>query len=169
MIKEEAFEFLRQNQPLPDDSGLSEEMVSRYNEIRLFFTENPDEDAVPLLLNSFGAGDGFGVYQLIEDVVGPHSSEVVVPYLVKALSSAVGSARYWCAQIAARFPSPDLIEPLGKLLRDDDYDVRYAAVTALEQIPGQKSSDILKRAFDVEQDEELKDLIREVLESRSTH
>ena len=69
MTDNEAIEFLKTVQPLPDDSELSEELIAQYDEVRKHFIKSPNELAVPLLLNSFGDGDGFGVYQLVEDAI----------------------------------------------------------------------------------------------------
>ena len=93
MNTQEALEFLEQNQPMPADSELTEEHIAKYDEIRSFFIESPDLACLPLFLNSFGDGDGFGVYQLIEDVIGQLRFEEVLPHLLDALSSPFRSVR----------------------------------------------------------------------------
>ena len=69
MTVEQGLAFLNAYQPMPDDTELSEELVRAYDEVRRFFIEHPDARCIPLFLKSFGAGDGFGVYQLVEDVL----------------------------------------------------------------------------------------------------
>ena len=163
MTREEALRFLRMRQPMPDDHDLSDAEISLYDDARKFFLKNPTEEAVSLFLNSFGNGNGRGVYQLVEDVITLHPPAVVVPSLVTALSSPVKSVQYWSAQISANFPHPDLIPPLEELLSKGDYDMKYAAITALEQIPEESASNVLRKALDVEPDEELREIISDAL------
>ena len=69
--KEEALKFLEAYQPLPSDSELSKNIniLNIYNEVRKYFLTHYDPRCIPLFLNSFGGRNGFGVYQLIEDVL----------------------------------------------------------------------------------------------------
>jgi HEAT repeat protein len=71
--------------------------------------------------------------------------------------------RYWTAQIAACFPAPELVPELEKLLDEDDFDLRYATVTALEQIDDRRVSSILQRTLERETNEEMRDLLRDAL------
>lgn len=162
MTREEALGFLRRHQPMPDDEALSEELVARYDRIREYFIANPDPEAVPLFLNSFGRGDGFGVYQLVEDVLAVHDPDVVITALNSALNSGRTSVSYWSAQIAANYPDASLIQPLGHLLEKGDFDTKYAAITALEQIGGPAVLLLLRNALEREPDDELRDLLEEV-------
>jgi hypothetical protein len=163
MTKTQALEFLSNNQPMPDDNLLTKDVIDRYDQVRKWFLDNPDRDCIPLFLNSFGDGDGLGVYQLIGNVIRKFSSQEVVPHLISALSSKSPSVRYWSAQIAARFPEKELIEPLVKLLDDEDFGIRYMAVVALEQIGGESVQVALKNALDKEDDEDMVELLEEVL------
>ena len=133
MNQSEALEFLRTVQPLPNDDLLSEELIGQYDDVREFFVENPSEDAVPLLLNSFGNGDGLGVYQLVEDAIVNVESEKVVPHLLNALSSTLSSVRYWTTQISANFDDRRLVDSLVKLLNDESVDTRLAALVSIEK------------------------------------
>lgn len=158
MTRDEALEFLRKHQPLPDDDALEGELIGRFDEVRKYFAVHLEPDAVPLLLNSFGSGSGFGVYQLVEDTVAKAPSDVVVSHLAKALASPHRGVRYWNAQLAARFPHTRLLAPLNELLRDADSDIRYAAVTAVEQIDDTAAANLLRRALDEEADAEVRAL-----------
>ncbi|WP_019636598.1 HEAT repeat domain-containing protein [Paenibacillus fonticola] len=160
----EAIEFLRNNQPLVDDSVLEDETIKKYDEVRKFFLSNPDPSCVPLLLNSFGNGDGFGVYQLIEDVIVKFDNELVLPHLINALDSEHKSVRYWNAQIASSFPDTILIEPLIKLLEEKDSDIRYASITALSQIDEESIIEKMKDILKKEDDKDIIELIHEHLE-----
>ncbi len=163
MTEEDALRFLQQNQPMPADADLSQEDAHFYDEVRIFFTQNPSERSIPLLLGSFGNGGGFGVYQMIEDVIKLHSPRIVIPHLVEALTSPIESVQYWCAQIAASFPSTELIAYLATLLESESYDIKCAALIALEQIEDSRVGDVLRTFIDVEQDEELRELALEIL------
>ena len=47
----EAFSFLESHQPMPSDEKLTEIEIKKYEEVRTFFINNPDEQCVPLFLN----------------------------------------------------------------------------------------------------------------------
>jgi HEAT repeat protein len=163
MDTQAALAFLEAHQPMPDDADLDEALIGKYDDVRRHFLENPDERCIPLFLNSFGSGDGFGVYQLIEDVLAQFPPEKVVPHLAAALQSSRQSVRYWSAQIAEFFPEEELVSPLGRLLKDEEFDVRYAAVTALGQISSVASNMLLSEHRQQEADAEISDLIEEIL------
>jgi hypothetical protein len=147
---------------------LTEELMTAYDEIRLFFVGNPDERCVPLFLNSFGNGSGFGVYQLVDNLIAMFPSPVVMPHLVAALRSPFTGVRYWNAQIAALFPDPVLVPILCEMLRNDDIDAKSAAVTALGQIPGDDAEVCLREALLASDDEMLRELIRDAISTRES-
>jgi hypothetical protein len=163
----DALAFLGQHQPLPPDDQLSASLIERYDEVRKFFIEHPDPRCIPLFLNSFGAGSGFGVYQLVEDVFRPFPPEAVVHLLKESLGSPHQSVRYWGAQIAMLFPALELLEPLEKLLDTADSDTRLFAAYALEVMWREKRErqvlDVLKKAAETETDAEVKKVFSEML------
>lgn len=61
---------------------LKQEMMQKYEEVRSYFIDNPDEQCVPLFLNSFGGKDGLGVYQMVEEVILMYDSEIVLPHIL---------------------------------------------------------------------------------------
>lgn len=163
MNSAQAIMFLQNNQPFSKDSEEKFEVIQKYNEVRLYFLNHPDPRCIPLFLNSFGEGSGFGVYQLIEDVLMKYSAEQVVPHLISALHSKHIGVRYWCAHIAASFPTPSLIPPLSNLLGDPDPDIRRAAITALSQIEDDRIIGIIEGVLEKEEDPDVLDLIQEAL------
>ena len=163
MDHSEAIRFLERHQPLPDDKNMSEDVISQYDDVRKWFLKHPDPKCIPLFLNSFGDGDGCGVYPLIEDVIARHSASDVVPCLCDAINSKSPSIRYWCAQIATRFPTKRLVAPLSSLLRDSDFGIRYMAIAALELIGGEDVKQILKDALKGESDEEIRELLQDAI------
>lgn len=159
MNRAEAIQILQRHQPLPPDSSLSEEILSDFDAAREYFVANPDPDAVPLLLNAFGDGSGFGVYQLVEDAICPLPPEVVIPQLISALQSPRPWMRYWVAQVASNFPHPSLVPVLAPMLLSADDDCRAAAATALSFIATPETSALLREAATRTQDPFLQEIV----------
>lgn len=132
MKLKEALSWLENHQPLPNDKELTQEIADTYDLIRKYFMHRSDKKCIPLFLNSFGDRDGWGMYQLIEDALCLFSAQDVLPYLQESLQSHNPYVRQWSAYIASDFPSSSLISPLCKLLADEDYDVKAAAIIALK-------------------------------------
>jgi HEAT repeat protein len=163
MTTDEALQFLRSQQPLPPTREISEGLLRRFDEVRKHFAAHPDNLCVPLLLNSFGEGDGHGVYQLVESTIVAHPDDVVVPALLDGLRNPSGSVRYWNAQIAANYAWPELVTPLADILRRGSLDERMAAVTALEVIGTSEARRELENALESDVENEVKEAIREAL------
>ncbi len=157
MNKEEAIEFLRRHQPMPPDSELTEDLSTRYDEIREYCIAHPDREYIPLFLNSFGEGDGFGVYVLVDRVIRQFSAEEVIPHLIEALHSEHPSVREWCADIAIDFKSPELIDPLRELLQNpnEKQDTRCYAASDLGLIDDERATAVLEDALAKETDPEV--------------
>ena len=135
-----------------------------YDEIRRYFLANPDEECLPLFLNSFGEYDGMGVYQLVEDIILKFKHDKVVNCLIEALKSKHNGVRYWCAQICSLFPDERLINLLIELINDSNQDIRISGITSLSQIQDDRVITILKNQLSVEEDDEIKDFLIEVIE-----
>jgi hypothetical protein len=99
MTKDEAIKFLEKNQPLPSDERLSQEQINTFDAIRKYLIEEPDPIFIPLMLNAFGNGSGFGVYQICDGVFREYSKEQMIPHLSVALQSPHRGVRYWASQI----------------------------------------------------------------------
>jgi hypothetical protein len=158
MDTSEAIEFLRKHQPLPDDDELTESLATTLDEVRMYLTVNPTPEAISLLLGVFGRGDGFGVYPLIEDTLAAYDARDVIP-----LRSDSRAVRYWSAQISARFPDDQLVAPLHDMLRSGDFDLRYAAVTALESNRSPAARATLRSWLEHETEPELRDVLNDIL------
>ncbi len=163
--KEEALKFLEAYQPLPSDSELSKNIniLNIYNEVRKYFLTHYDPRCIPLFLNSFGGRNGFGVYQLIEDVLKCYPSELVIPFIKLALHSKFESVIYWNAQIAVSFPDDSLQESLINLINHHNVDIRYTAISALSRMPNQDYKEYLKTRLIFESDNDIIELIHELL------
>ena len=163
MEKKHAIDFLKQYQPLPDDGAELESIIQTFNEIRMFFLENPEPESIPLFLNCFGNGNGYGTYQLIEDVIILHDKNVVISHLKKALYSSYPSVRYWCAQIAEHFDSDELLDGLINVYQNGDDDAKCAALTALSGIENEKVFELAKNALIEEIDEDLLEIADDIV------
>ncbi|PEC48164.1 HEAT repeat domain-containing protein [Bacillus sp. AFS096315] len=161
----QALYFLKEHQPLPSDEELDEETLRILDETRKYFIENPSLECIPLFLNVFGDGSGFGVYQLIEDVIVQFSNKEVVPHLLKSLQSDYKGVRYWSAQIAASFPDNQLIKPLSLLINEKDSDIRSVAYTALGEIQDKLVLSILKSALRNEKEPDNYELLQDIIEN----
>ena len=139
MSKDEAICFLREHQPMPDDGSLTQELIDKYDEARVFFIENPDEEALPLFLNSYGLGDGWGVYQLVEDFFYKLDRDNVILEIKKTLedTSIKESVRYWVTQVSAAFSDVKLKKGLEISLSSENEDIREAAQLSLDIIDGE--------------------------------
>jgi hypothetical protein len=116
---------------MPPDTLLSEELITRYDEVRRHLEEHPDPRAPRLLLGSFGEGSGFGVYQLVADVLRSHDRDAVVDALGEALQSDVPSVRSWALDIALEYPDDRLDVLVREGLESASRDDRYFAAAYL--------------------------------------
>lgn len=166
MNKNNALAFLRQHQPLPPDDQLTEELIAQYRQSLDYCRASLDVECVPLLLNAFGAGSGWGNYQVTDDILWEFAPVDVLPHLLQSLQSEHKSVRFWSAEIAAVFPFPALIAPLQKMLTEEDEDSRSVAVRALAFIDDPQVDALLKDRLQQEQIEHTHELIEQVLAQR---
>ena len=136
MNRNEALSFLRDHQPMPDDDDLTQELIDKYDEVRNFFIATPDKEAISLFLNSYGNGDGWGVYQLVEDVFYKCHFDDVVLEIKKILEnpSVADSVRYWVTQVSAAFSDAKLRKGLEISLNSENEDIRDAAQLSLDMM-----------------------------------
>jgi hypothetical protein len=168
MDREEGLRFLRAHQPLPPDASLDEETIRRFDTVRTFFAANPDTECIPLFLNAFGEGSGFGIYQLCDDVFRAYPQSSLTPHLAAALSSPRRSVRYWAAHWAMEFSAPEFVAPLVQLLAtQEDDDAHYYCLAALQFIWEEHSTAealaALQRRAQTETDPDRMGLLREAL------
>jgi hypothetical protein len=121
---------------MPDDDDLTQEVIDKYDEVRKFFTANPDKEVISLFLNSYGNGDGWGVYQLVEDVFYKCHRDDVVVEIKEILEnpSIADSVRYWVTQVSAAFSDVKLKKGLAISLKSKNEDIRDAAQLSIDMI-----------------------------------
>ncbi|HHC4738976.1 hypothetical protein OM262_16015 [Escherichia albertii] len=87
MTKKEALASLSLHQPMPNDYDITQELITKYNDVRFYFCANLAEEAIPLFLQSFGEGNGLGVYQLVEDFLFKCDKNIVVSNIASILEN----------------------------------------------------------------------------------
>jgi hypothetical protein len=140
MTKDRALKFLSMHQPMPADCDLTQEIIDEYDDVRKFFIEHPDKEAITLFMRSYGDGDGWGVYQLVEDVFFKCNFDDVVLSIQKILEDSLvpKSVRFWVTQHAGAFPDKRLLKGVNISLESDDEDTRDMALMALDFIQEQE-------------------------------
>lgn len=136
MNRNEALSFLRNHQPMPDDDELTQEVIDKYDEARKLLTADPDKEVISLLLNSYGNGDGRGIYQLVEDVLYKCHRDDVIVEIKEILEnpSIADSVRYWVTQVSAAFSDVKLRKGLEISLKSKNEDIRDAAQLSIYMI-----------------------------------
>ena len=155
---------------MPPDDQLTDELISRYDEAWRVLARQPHPDGLHLLLNSFGKGSGFGVYQLVPDAVRTYAEEAVVVELAAALRSPHGGVRSWASEIAPEYRDSRLTPAVLDNLEGDDDDVRVFAAQFLAEV-GQLDAEQLSRIQDVlalEMDDEIRQDLRRALRQQPT-
>ena len=140
MTKDRALKFLSMHQPMPADCDLTQELIDEYDDVREFFIEHPDREAITLLMKSYGEGDGWGVYPRVEKIFYKCNISDVVTSIQEILEDPYTqkSVRYWVTQHAGAFPDKRLLKGVNISLESDDEDTRDMALMALDFIQEQE-------------------------------
>jgi len=185
MTYEEAINFLKSHQPMPDTqiplpwenkelaSQLANEiesLLTKWEEALDYFMEHPCEEAIPLFFNSLGDEDGLGVYQGLGHYLVKFPPEIVIPYFKSAFRSPSPIIRYWAADFALSIHSgtQDFIEAMLPLLLDSDENVRRYASSALSYKAEKGYFDwhlyetFLRQAYEKETEEDIKQSYEEI-------
>ncbi|MDJ0840023.1 MAG: hypothetical protein QNK37_26160 [Acidobacteriota bacterium] len=161
MHLEEAFTFLQNHQPLPDQPD--DELIRQYKAATLFFYNHPDPRCIPLLLGASGLFDDITLYDSLSSTLSRYSHEEVVVHLADACASPYPSVRFAAADVAMQYPDPILIEPLSILLREGVAIIRLAAASALEQIGGDEVRELARVAIVTEKDQDIYEVLEAIL------
>ncbi|MEO8286365.1 MAG: HEAT repeat domain-containing protein [Chloroflexota bacterium] len=126
--------------PIPDDEIASREFLTEYEAIFDQLETQPDLlnrlDVVPVLVEAFGNGGGYGLYWLPLHLLEKFDSPQVYPVLIEALQSGSAGSRKWAAYMLGRGRDKSAIPYLELLLGDPETAVRETALQALEMIRG---------------------------------
>ncbi len=185
MTYEEAINFLKSHQPMPDTqivitrenkewaSPLAieiESLVDKWEEVLNYFMEHPCEESIPLFFNSLGDKDGLEVYQYLRHYLVKFPHEIVIPYFKSAFRSPSPIIRFWAANFAMEIDSgaQDFIEAMLPLLLDSEEDVRAFASSALSYKAEKGYFDwhlyetFLRQAYEKETEEDIKQSYEEI-------
>ena len=164
MDKKTAIKFLSENQPMPNDNLLTKEIIDTYYEVLVYAKNNPDNEFIPLILNSFGEWDGLGVYQTVEDAILNFDKNNVVEVLKHSLQSSYSSIKYWCAQISGAFHDDSLIDSLTKLVKDENADIRISAYISLSNYSDNVFvSSLLRHRLEEDDDPEAQEILSQIV------
>jgi len=88
---------------MPTDDVLRDDEIREFDAVRQHFIAHPDLRCIPLFLRSLPKGSsGFGVYQLLDDVLGAHPDPAVVTALDEALTVDVPSHE-WILELSLAY------------------------------------------------------------------
>jgi len=160
---EEALDFLERHQPMPPDEQLTEALIGEYDEAWRALKDSDDPRVADLLLNSFGEGDGWGVYQLVDEALRSLPRQSVVEALDRSLASPFRSVRAWSMDMALDFPDTRLIPRALTLLSSDDRDQRVFAAYYLSGFETHEEGtvEVLRDALHRESDDEIRSVLQE--------
>ena len=128
---ETALDFLAAHQPMPADADLTDDVIGEFERVRKYFVVHPDPRCLSLFLRAVPSGSsGFGVYQLLDDVLNAHAVNDVVAALDEALSS-TDTAHEWMIDLALDFDDPRLLAHAKRLSLSRENDVRELAAAYL--------------------------------------
>ena len=129
-------EELRALLPMPDDTRVSNELLARYANIVEQLAGHEEQRRIEPLLESFGYGDGAGVYWRTVSLLETFDADELFPYLLEALRHGNRGTRLWAARMLKRSGSTEAILNLIGLLDDEAEYVRAEAVSALGVLGG---------------------------------
>jgi hypothetical protein len=160
---EEAIAFLERHQPMPPDGQLTEELIGTYDDAWRALARSNDPRAAQLLLNSFGDGDGWGVYQLVDETLRSLPRQQVVEALSRSLESPFRSVRSWSMEMAMDFPDRRLVPKAVALLARGDLDERMFAAYFLSDIESHDGPTVaaMRHAIEREDDGEIQSVLRD--------
>jgi hypothetical protein len=168
METSEALEFLARHQPMPDDEHLDQTTMDTYEAVRKHFLEHYDERCVPLFLGSFGEGSGWGVYQLVEDVLREYPRDLVRKALDDCLQSPHSGVRKWCLQIAMEYEDPALLRHFRRMLSSDDVDERIWSAYNIDLVGTVDDRPLVEEALRSETDADVREILERWLQREGT-
>jgi hypothetical protein len=163
---DEALAFLAEHRRLPEDSP--QETIDKLDAVRRHFEAHPDPRCIPLFMAVVDDHMGWGIFQLLDGVLERFPQAVLTPHLRDALAANSRGGRWWAAQWALAFPSPDLVPELSRLLQSpEDRDAHYFAIGALGEVcdlvADPAALRLLRERSQVEQDAETRALLAAIL------
>jgi hypothetical protein len=165
----EATAFLEAHQPMPLDSQLTEALATSFDLAVRALAGSTDPRAPSLILNSFGDGDGFGTYQLVDDVLRSLPRDRVIEALRESLRSPHTSVRSWSMDMALDYVDDSLVAPALELLTSGSVDERIPAASFLALFDAHDPATIerLEHAAGRDSDEHVRQFLGDWLETHA--
>ena len=163
MNKKNIIEILKKYQPMPKDSELTQEIIDEYASVIDYVKENPDDEFIEYLMNSFGEFDGAGLYQEAVEILSAYPKERVLPILKKQLQSLHDGILYWSTVLSLDFPDDSLL-PLLKMNVQKNITKEFA-MFAIKEIGTKESLEFLIQQYNLEKDKSWKKELGELIES----
>ena len=108
----ELIERLARLGPLPDDAAATQEQLDEFGGIiDGIVAAPPDSDCIRPLLNTFGYGDGFGLYFHGANALLKQDRDAVVAAALDALESVPEGPRRWAMETLRRMREKDRGDP----------------------------------------------------------
>lgn len=120
--------------PLPDDNTVSQQTLETYEQIIDELFSVKDTRVIQPLINSFGYGDGYGLYSSVVTLLENFDYQAVKPYLIQAVQKGEPGSRMWAAQMLGRARDEDARPYLSELLNDPAELVQSFAASALKKL-----------------------------------
>ena len=126
MNTEEALEFLRAHQPMPDDETISDYEAATFARVLKHLETRPDRRAIPLLVGSVGKKTTLGMYEHIRFALEKFSPTDLELHLRAGLREGNLGAKYRCCCWALDFDLTSLSSEVRALSDHADPDIRDA-------------------------------------------
>ncbi|RLC14052.1 MAG: hypothetical protein DRI57_15125 [Deltaproteobacteria bacterium] len=116
--KTAALEFLSKHLTIPSDHDMSDEDLDIYGELAEFLAEHPNDECIPLIVNSYRSHSSAYLAEVFAKVLAEQNQKVLNQHIIAALKSEDIGQRESGLFFAVEFASDDFVRPLTEILRD---------------------------------------------------
>jgi HEAT repeat protein len=157
---------LKNISPMPDDVELNEAILKKYEKLIRDIILLKDPRFITPLVNSFGYGEGFGLYWSVLHFLEEFTVEQVDPILIKCLRFGEKGPKMWAAYMLGRSRNTDAVNILINLLNDENELTRVNTAIALGMIGESKVRHFLEKSLN-DPSERVRDAVKKALENLS--
>jgi len=161
MENQDALAFLRRHQSQLKRPSAA--FMDCFHRMLNILSKNPDEDSIPLIINSFGDCRDMSLYEKLQSLLRQFPPEKVHPHLLTGLTSRNDNMRSWCADTVRYFPHKEFIPILGNMLKEKNVLVRYASATGLEAVCSPEVRVLAENALAEERDRDVRGVLEDIL------
>ena len=146
---EDIISQLRNLSPMPEDSEVTGEQLTKYDSLVNMLAQYEDRRCIKPLIESFGYGNGHGVYWSVVHLLERFTVQEIDPILLEGLHNHNPGTRMWSALMLGRSENRSAVPDLLRLLDDNKELVRAEAIIALGRF---QVEDIRKRLLKLNDD-----------------